>query len=326
MQTYRHESGQVFMLGCELPSHPGKLSVYGDSAPVYDRQTILDQIAKGNGSLYKYCYQILDQGQRPWCWAYSGTQTLMVLLNMLYGDKAILDPSMGPAITHVSGGNSIDAMILEVQSVTGQATASFMKTDPTISKTNTNVRTWPTGWEAEAAKRKGIATDRKVCDTILSLASALLEMPGDPARPGDIGVSWQGRGHALTCLEVGSDDGKTLYLAGPNSWGTQFSSGWGSYPGRPGWYKLTERQLGGTFGGFGAYALVHATLDGGTPVNPVDPGPCPDPIHVSGPIRDSASTLAETAASVKSLVDTFYAKGIVVSVLGKPMVTVNLGK
>jgi hypothetical protein len=280
MQTYRHKSGRVYSLGCEKPQHRGRLTAYSATAPVYDRATILSQIAKGNGSLFAFCYTILDQGQEPWCWAYSGTQTLMVLLNLLYGDKTVLDPSMGPAITHVTGGNSIDAMIIEVQSVYGQFPAAILNDDPTESKTNIRVRTWPANWQDVAKNRQGNADDRKVCTDILSAASALLGMPNDPSRPCDIGVNWQGGGHALTCLEVGSDDGSSLYLAGPNSWSTSFDSGWGSYPGRPGWYKLTEAQLADTFAesGFGCYALVDATDVGVPLVTPViPPPPQPDP-------------------------------------------------
>ena len=279
MQTYRHESGRVYMLGCEKPRFRKRFARYTSAAPVYDLPTILKAIADGRNSLLAWLYVILDQGQKPWCWDYSATQTLMVLLNKLYGDKTVLDTSVGPVLTGVFGGNSIDAMITEVQSVYGQPDAKFMGTDPVNAKTNTHKMQWPAGWQAEALKRKGEDSTKLICTNELQLASALIDMgQGDPQHPGTIGVDWQGGGHALCVLEVGSDDGQNLFFAGPNSWSTSFDSGWGSYPGRAGWWKLTAAQVASSFAdnGFGAYVLMDAADAGAAPVN-VDPGPAPGP-------------------------------------------------
>ena len=270
---YIHESGQVFMLGCEKPKHT--CESYVNAAAVHDLPTIIAAIKDGRGSLAKWCYVILNQGSKPWCWAYSGTQTMMVLLNQLFGDKTILDPSMGPAITGVRGGNSIDAMLMEVQSKYGQFPAVLTGSDPTVSKTNTNTNSWPANWKDEAAKRTAVVDSVVRCHSELELASALIDMgPDDPHRPCDVGVRWQGGGHALTCLEVGSDDGKTLFFAGPNSWSTSFDSGWGSYPGRAGWWKLKASQMSEAFdsSGFGSYCLV-AAKDAVAPTPPVPPDP-----------------------------------------------------
>ena len=50
-----------------------------------------------------------------------------------------------------------------------------------------------------------------------------------------------------------------LLFAGPNSWGTDWDSGWGSYPGRAGWWLLSSqsRAMQATFSstGFGSYVL-----------------------------------------------------------------------
>ena len=266
-------------MGLEKPKHSSTCESYAKAAHVHDLPTILQAIKDGRNSLYKWCYCVLDQTSHPWCWSFSCTQTLMVLLNQLFGDKTILDPSMGPAITGVTGGNSIDAMLLEVQGVYGQFPAEYNGVDPVAGTTNIRTRTWPTGWKDEAAKRVAVIEAVVRCHSELELASALINMgPNDPHRPCDVGVDWQGGGHALTCLEVGSDDGKTLFFAGPNSWSTSFDSGWGSYPGRPGWWKLKASQMGEAFDshGFGSYCLV-AAKDAVAPIPVPVPPPIPDP-------------------------------------------------
>ena len=282
MNEYIHESGRVFMLGCEPPKHPDNYETYASAAQVHDLPTILQAIKDGRNSLFKWCYCILNQTQHPWCWSFSGTQTLMVLLNQMFGDKTILDPSMGPAITGVKGGNAIDALLTEVQEVYGQFPAAFNGCDPVAGTTNIKQGSWPAGWKEEAAKRMAAVESVVQCHSELALASALIDMgPSDPHRPCTVGVSWQGGGHALSCLEVGSDDGATLFFAGPNSWSTDFDSGWGSYPGRPGWWKLTHRQMQATFssGGFGAYCLFAAK----DAVAPTPPAPVIPPEPICGP-------------------------------------------
>src|ERR1039458_517334 len=99
---YVHESGQVYMLGCEMPKHPNSLPAYAEAAQVYDLPTILKAIAEKRNSLAKWCYTILNQTSHPWCWSFSATQTLMVLLNQMFGDQTILDPSMGRSEEHTS--------------------------------------------------------------------------------------------------------------------------------------------------------------------------------------------------------------------------------
>jgi hypothetical protein len=122
--------------------------------------------------------------------------------------------------------------------------------DPTKAQT---VSQLPAGWEAEAAKRKAVDGKWLSLSTPEELASALIN-----GHACVFGVSWQGGGHALCVAEVLFENGQ-LSFAGPNSWSTAFSSGWGSYPGRPGWFKLTTRQASQAFGGFGCYALCGVT-------------------------------------------------------------------
>ncbi len=279
MQTYRHETGAVYQLGLEKPKHSNQCAAFADSQHVYDRATILQAIKDGRNSLAKFCGPILNQGQNPWCWAFSGSQTMMTLLRQLFDDQTMLAVSMGPAITGVQGGNSIDAMLLEVQSVYGQFPAVLIGEDPTTTRMNIDMRKWPANWKDEAAKRQAVLDSVVRCHSADELASALIAVDNDPNRPCDVGVSWQGGGHALTCLEVGSDDGSSLWFAGPNSWSTLFSSGWGSYAGRPGWWRLTERQMADAFdpNGFGSYCLVAAK-------DAVAPGPVPSPLPLPPPV------------------------------------------
>ena len=56
--------------------------------------------------------------------------------------------------------------------------------------------------------------------------------------------------------------GSEMLFAGPNSWGADWNDGWGSYPGRAGWWLLSadSRAMQTTFspGGFGSYVLCGA--------------------------------------------------------------------
>ena len=62
-----------------------------------------------------------------------------------------------------------------------------------------------------------------------------------------------------------------LLFAGPNSWGVDWNSGWGSYPGRAGWWLLSSRSraMQPTFSseGFGSYVLC------GVKDSALDPAP-----------------------------------------------------
>jgi len=155
----------------------------------------------------------------------------------------------------VMGGNAIDAMLKEVQIPYGALPAAYLGDDPTQSITNVRRSSWPGGWETEAAKRAAVDGDYLQCGDLLAAASSIINN-----HPGVVGVNWRGGGHAVCCAEVGSE-GEQLYLAGPNSWGMGFSSGWGSYPGRPGWWKLGERELRAAWNTYGYYALCGARND-----------------------------------------------------------------
>lgn len=324
---YRHE-GREFHCGCKPRLHRGLFVSYKSVAATYTLAEILAAIAAGKTSLLQWVWTILDQGQYGDCWDYSELNTLMTKLNMLYGEKVLLDASMAVVLTGQYDGGGIDSAISQVFSVTGVATAEFMGTDPTKAITKRKKSLWPAGWEANAAIRTVPDGDWADSSDKLELASALID--GNPAT---VGVSWQGGGHALECAEAKTaaklnaevelaasaatipgakdallrhrdrlmlpadyrddDTGKLVHVdasvadfgsnsdllfAGPNSWGTAFDSGWGSYPGRAGWWLLSASSsaMRETFSsnGFGA-CILHGAKDLALP--PTPPPPQPDP-------------------------------------------------
>jgi hypothetical protein len=245
--------GNQYALGCLPMLNAGRLSTYQTAGqPIYTREQIKAYIAKGDATLKAMLWVILNQGQRGDCWAYSATQCLMVKLRSQYGEKILLDTSVGPVITGQYNGGAIDSMLLQVQVPIGQPAAEYMKTDPRIAKVNLNKSSWPKDWKTEAAKHKAFEGKWLQLTTPEELASAII-----CGHPASIGVSWQGGGHAICCLEVSLAADGSFDFSGPNSWSESFTSGWGAYgPSRPGWWKLNESRLGKTtFQMFGAYAL-----------------------------------------------------------------------
>jgi len=305
-KIYEHD-GQRYHCGCKPRLHAGLLKSYRQVAATLTLADVLAAIAAGKATLAHWVWVILDQGQYGDCWDYSELNALMTKLNLLYGEQTLLDASMAVVLTGQFDGGAIDSAIGQVFSVTGVATAAFMGTDPTRAITKRKKAQWPAGWQANAALRKVPDGDWADTGDELELATAIIN--GNPCV---VGVSWQGGGHALECVEVTTaaaanarieaaatgavrdfvlrqrdllmrevvyhdEEGKLktagrcvedfastseLLFAGPNSWGTAWASGWGSYPGRPGWWLLssTSRAMAPTFngGGFGACVLYGA--------------------------------------------------------------------
>jgi hypothetical protein len=140
-----------------------------------------------------------------------------------------------------------------VQIPVGQPPANILPgCDPVAGLHVTNTRNFPSDWKTVAGQYRVIAGKWLDCPTFDALVSALID-----GHPGVMGVNWQDGGHALCVLLVTEENG-TYYLHGPNSWGLEFDSGWGSDPDRPGWYKLSERQCT-ALSQFGAYALCGET-------------------------------------------------------------------
>ena len=253
--VYVHDDGTRYTTGCLPRKHPREtFRTYADAGmPTYTEGEIVAKIRAGEGSLQQWVFAILNQTSYPWCWSFSAAQTLMVALNQLGYGSVLLDPAIGPKVTGVYGGNSIDACLKEVQVPFGAPDCTISGNDPIGG--DVDPRRIPSDWQTNAALRNIPGSEVVDLNDRLTAASALID-----GHPCVWGLSWQGGGHALSLLEVGFDEQRGEFLwAGPNSWGVGFASGWGSYPGRPGWYRLRDSQLTGAFDGFGAYALCGAS-------------------------------------------------------------------
>jgi len=240
-------------MGLEPPKYAELFAAYADSQPVYTRAEIIDRIRAGGGSLAKFCHAILNQTRHPWCWAFGPTSCLMIYALIHKNLRLLLDPAVGPLVTGVRGGNSIDAMIVEVQSVYGQPLASVTGNDPIAGNVDPG---FSAEWKADAAKRKCHPEMWPRYHSPEDAASSLLN-----GHPGNIGTNAFGP-HDVCLAEVGlAGDGKTLLFAGPNSWG-QNTSYRLAYPGRPGWWQATEHTISDAFSsrGFGGYGLVGAQI------------------------------------------------------------------
>jgi hypothetical protein len=255
---YEHENGETYALGC-LPRRTAlgeSFPVYGpaEDMPLLDRTGIEAAVAAGRGDNSAGLRQILDQGNLGLCWAYSATQALMCDRVLKGMDYVALDVSICPIETgnSLNSGGAIEDALLKVQLVSGQPPAALVGSDPTKAKLNLRQSTWPANWKAEAAKYKVLNGKWADCADILAAASALID-----GHPVIFGTDWQGGGHALCALVAGVVNGK-IHLRGPNSWGTSWASGWGSWAGHPGWFDLSESQLG-ALGQFGCYALCGET-------------------------------------------------------------------
>jgi len=240
-------------MGLEMPKYTERWLAYSASgAATYSRADIIAYIRAGKGSLKDWVFAILNQTTFPWCWAFAPTQALMVNIALTTGQKIILDPCVGPLVTGVRGGNAIDAMVSEVQSVYGQPLASITGNDPVTGRLTSRIGS---EWRTDAAKRVVPETHWPRHSSILEAASGIIN-----AHPGVIGTGAFGGGHAVCVAEVGvENDSETLFLAGPNSWGMS-SNYRQAYPGRPGWWKLSENSLRDVWHGYGSYSLCGAIV------------------------------------------------------------------
>ena len=226
--------------------------------PIYSRADIIAKLKALGGfkSLNVGC-DISNQTQRPLCWDFSTGQMVEVDFFNRLGVAEKLDVSIAPVEDGVlNAGNDITAAWEDGLVPYGICTAAYMGTDPTaVTQPDmlTRESRFPAGWKGEAAKRKGVV--RFTCQDFLTLASGVLN-----DHPGILGVDWQGGGHCIGMTIVGVNAKGGLWMSTPGTWGADFTSGWGSDPDRPGYYKLTENQCGAAFGnGYGAYVICGVT-------------------------------------------------------------------
>jgi len=255
-------TGRRHRTGCLPAKHAGKLRSVRDAQPqmpVLSRDEIVARLQSLGGSFclpfQGPCYK---QGGYNWCWDFSTCQMVKACCGILFNDWSDIDPSMGAGLcdNFANTGDSIDAVLTEVLQPVGICKAKFIGSDPYGPAIVQPQSAWPAGWQAEAAKRK--AVESVTAPDFLTLASGILD-----GHPGELGVNWQGGGHAIGCLEIGLTPSGGLYMATPGTWGDDFTSGWGAYgPAKPGWYKLSEDQCAAAWEGrspFGAYLLVGMT-------------------------------------------------------------------
>lgn len=304
-KIYEHD-GVQYHCGCKPRLHFGLLKAYATvTAQRYTLQQVLEQIAQRKATLAPWVWFMLNQGSYGDCWAYAEIGALMSKLDMMFGDKTLLDPSTSIVLTGQYNGGAIDSAIAQVFSVIGVPEAEFMGSDPRMAKTLRRKADWPEGWERNSSLRKVPDGEWSSSYDRLELAGSIID-----GNPSIVGVNWQGGGHALQCVEVRTpaaisaviqgasdkvkqqfdslddatpyreeDTGKLKYagpcindlgsssellFAGPNSWGLGWASGWGSYPGRPGWWLLSgdSAAMRETFSrnGFGT-CILHGAQD-----------------------------------------------------------------
>ena len=104
---YEHQ-GKQYHCGCTPQRFPGRLRAYQAARPVYTLDQITTAIANAQGSLFAWVWVILDQGQYGDCWDYSALNALMTKINMLYGEKVLLDASIAIVLTGQYDGGAID--------------------------------------------------------------------------------------------------------------------------------------------------------------------------------------------------------------------------
>jgi hypothetical protein len=257
-------TGQEHGTGLLRPKHPLLCRSVRESAmPVYDRPTIISKLQAAGGKVrLPFTGPIYNQCSFPYCWNFSTIQMVRLALELADGDSTLLDCSLAPSLCDsIGSGDSIDDCWKKVVVPYGAPTAAFFGTDPTNADSmKWNPSQWPAGWQANAALRKGL--ELFTVDDFLGLASGVLN-----GHPGLLGVDCEGGGHAIGYAEVGlQQDGQSLYMATPGTWGGDYASGWAAYPGMPGWYRLTEDQCGAAFnGGYGAYVICGVKDDAAAP-------------------------------------------------------------
>lgn len=196
-KVYEHE-GVQYHCGCKPRLHAGLLKAYASvAAQRYGLSEVVELISQGKATLAQWVWVVLNQGKHGDCWAYAEISAVMTKMDLMFGDKTLLDPSTSIVLTGQYNGGAIDSAIAQVFSVVGVPEAEFMGTDPRMAITKRRKSEWPEGWEKNSALRKVPDGEWSSSYDKLELAGAIID-----GNPTIVGVSWQGGGHALECVEV----------------------------------------------------------------------------------------------------------------------------
>ena len=190
--------------------------------------------------------EILDQDGLELCHSFAGTQANEIA-HRLQGYKGVA-LSAGNLAGQVTGyrdeGASVDQVLAVLQSV-GQAPRSL------IAQNDYQGRDWPQGWQAQAMKfRIAAAWDCGHDEVFDAIVSCLIY-----GWPVELGTNAFGGGHAVVATTV-YQAGGVWRLAGPNSWGTTYTS-WD----RPGFWSFPEQQISIGLSGFGAFGIQASVID-----------------------------------------------------------------
>ena len=218
------------------------------------RETWDAAIDEGDGDLTIDCQPIMDQTDRPDCWAYATIMCYEVSHALDGCPIAQLTPDTLPYITSQWDGGAIDSGICIAGPTYGfNFAADLPPSDPILGVHVPDVAAWPTTWQQLAARNRTITNDWIDCANFDDVGDSLID-----GWPCVIGVDWQGGGHALCALELGGNSQTGYWLSGPNSWGKNWNDGYGSRSDRPGWFQLREDQCA-AIQSYGAIACCGTT-------------------------------------------------------------------
>lgn len=241
-----------------------KLVSAAEAMPLYSRAEIVAKLQAAGGviALPDTGLPITNQTSHPLCWDWSMIQMVEYALYGVTGKAVRLDVSIAPVEDGcLNEGNDIHAAWTDGLEPYGVCPAAFMGTDPTAKTRPDMLRSqsqFPAGWQAEAAKRKGV--ERYECHDFLAMASAVLNN-----HPCVLGVDCDGGGHAIGCTTIILRSDGRLAMRTPGTWGGDYASGWAADPAHPGTYTLSEDQTGAAWGGYGCQAIVGVKDDEDAP-------------------------------------------------------------
>lgn len=256
---YEHPNGTLHGTGLLMPDPNRKKLVAAETVmPIYERKEIIRMLAAAGGeiALPDTGLPPTNQTQHEECWRWQACLIAEQALFMLSGKAVRLDVSIMPspddgADIHEQWNSGIEPH--------GICPASFFGTDPEakghLPDFITSVSRFPAGWQAEAAKRKGLT--RVECNSFLEALSAVIN-----GHAFIDGVQTPQGGHCTGGTVAGVAPNGQLYKRCKGTWGKDYGSdgrGWGAdtNPKWRGYYTLTEDECSAAYdGGYGCMAVI----------------------------------------------------------------------